>query len=192
MKNLFVILSVCFVAIAFSSCLTQRKVEDWNRKHPDQSAAYCATHFPCKVQDSTVTEQTDSTAYNEAVDELNQSVNALNAINDSLLFELQHKDTVCTKYAPVILKLQAKMNALRDSIKNIPPKIIEKKIRARWVDNAAIQSAEGKAAATDRDNAVLKDRLASIEKKFAKWKTFGIGCIVGLALLILLLILIKR
>lgn len=191
MKNPRAILSLC-LATVLTACVTQSKVEDWNRSHPVESAAYCANNYPCKPQDSTTTEQTDSIAFNLALENLLQKATGLSSLNDSLLQVIESRDSACMRYVPVILELQRRFTALRDSFKRLPPKIVYRTTTRTEIDDAAVKAAEGKAAAKEKENAVLQDRLEAAQKKLNGWKIFGIGCGVGLLLMLLTLILLKR
>lgn len=164
------VILLCALPALLGSCLTQSKVEDWNRRHPEQAATYCAQQYPCKVQDSTVTEDTAAAAFTGAAGQIDQAAAALAATNDSLLQELQGRDTLCAKYAPVIRQLQAGIANLRDSLKKMPPKVVTKTVKERWIDNAAVTAATARAERTAAEKALIEQRLTDAQTGRRHWR----------------------
>lgn len=54
------------ILLLLTSCVTQKKVNNWLGNHPDKAAEYCADRFPPDTLTKTVIEQTDSAGYYDA------------------------------------------------------------------------------------------------------------------------------
>jgi hypothetical protein len=106
MKQLIYILAI----ILFSSCITERKANNWFNQHKRKAAAYCHVNFPVDTTNKVEFKFVDSSAYHNAY--LNVS-----HLADSLFFALDSVTHIPGKpYRPNI-----------DSLR----KVVDKEIRTR-------------------------------------------------------------
>lgn len=106
--NIFIYIILC---LAFTSCVTQKKVNNWLDNHPMEAAGYCADNFPPDTVTRTVVENIDSAGYYDAY--MNMSYLA-----DSLFFRL---DSI--QHLPPGNRPKINIDSLR--------KIVDKEIRKR-------------------------------------------------------------
>lgn len=100
--------------VLLSSCLTQKKVNNWLDDHEQEAAGYCATKFPPDTLTKTVIENIDSAGYFDAY--MNMSYLA-----DSLMSEIERKAATATPDNPY------KPNI--DSIRRVVDKEIRKRLK---------------------------------------------------------------
>jgi hypothetical protein len=79
-KNIFIIL----LAIYFTSCMTENKVNRWNDNHEAQAAGYCADKFPPDTTTRVITDSVDTKAYEAAY-------NGMATYADSLFMQLKQQ-----------------------------------------------------------------------------------------------------
>jgi hypothetical protein len=117
MKNYLILL------VLLIGCTTEKKVNTWNESHKDRAAKYCSENFPClpgKPDSIIKFIPGDTTSYNQAILELQQALDQVNEINDSLIRVLI-SDTNCRKYAAAVEDLQAENFKLKGRIRTIRP-----------------------------------------------------------------------
>lgn len=102
------------IVLLFTSCITQKKVNNWLDDHPTEAAGYCADNFPPDTLTKTVIEQTDSAGYYDAY-------MGMAYLADSLMNELQRKSGAATPDKPY------KPNI--DSIRGVIDKEIRKRLK---------------------------------------------------------------
>lgn len=174
-----------FFGCSISGCTTQSKVQNWNNKHPELAAQYCADKFPAK--DSVYVKEVllpgDSTEYLKSIDDLNQSVNALNEINDSLIRVLV-TDTACNKYLFTIRSLQRENAILKQKIAVIkcPKDTIRKDSIIIRRDRAREFVLEAQIAALQQDTAKLKAQVLGLKEKVSGKNKLIWWLIIALAL----------
>lgn len=112
-----------WLTLVATGCLTSGKVARWNREHPELAARYCADNFPPAIGDTVVSTRIDSADYIKYLDELQQSVLALNSVNDSLLLALTDKDTTQDSRASFAAYIDYTNNLVKRLL-NTPPKIV--------------------------------------------------------------------
>jgi hypothetical protein len=159
-----VLLFILFLMALMTSCTTAKKATHYFNNHLEVGAKWCAEVFPVAEVDSNSTTTFDSTAYIVSLKELQEWVNHLNNINDSLLYELIDKDTTCSKYAPIIRYLRAQNDKLNDKLGNIKP-IVKYEYKEKKVLDSALMRARGAAAA--RRIEVLEGQITEKDKQIA-------------------------
>jgi hypothetical protein len=174
-----------FFGCSVGGCTTQSKVQNWNNKHPELAAQYCADKFPAKdsVSIKEVFLPGDSAEYLKSIDDLNQSVNALNEINDSLIRVLV-ADTACNKYLFTIRSLQRENTILRQKIAAIkcPKDTIRKDSIIYRRDRAQEFVLETQINALQQDTSKLKAQVAGLKGKVSSKNKHIWWLIIALAL----------
>lgn len=148
MKNLFF-----FVVFGFMvSCQPGKRAVKYFDANPAKGADWCAVNFPALPVDTTITYQSDSSQYHEAIVSLVGLVDSL----------LNNRDTVTIEGKEYIL-----VKANVDSIRSALSKEIKSKLKP-CVDKIEIRTI------TKIDNAALTDcsnKLASEHEKYIKAET---------------------
>jgi hypothetical protein len=107
-----------------TGCLTEKKVSRWNQEHPRQAAEYCAEKFPAQIGDTITLTRSDSTDYLQYIADLEHSVQDLNAVNDSLIFQALSADTSCRRYWHFFSNYRSSVDGLLQRLNKAPPVII--------------------------------------------------------------------
>lgn len=164
LRNWRGIAAVTIILLVLFGCVNQKKVTRWNNEHARQAAEYAEKHFPCQPGDTTVISNfIDSAAYNQSIVELNESLDVLNEINDSLLYRLLNIDTSCKQYVSVISRLQKKAEDLQYQVKHVKPTVVTVEKVHTVIDSA-------KAVATRLMNDELVTENNDQEKQIIQWK----------------------
>ena len=195
-----------FLFIAIATCNTgcatlqerkekrqEEKVKVWNALHPEKEAKNCAEKYPCKG-DSIITVSFDSSEYLLTIEDLIQRFLIVDNLNDSLLQELDYRDSACKKYAPVISRLRSEVAQLQYQVQHQKPVIQKETITNTIVDSAALKGALLENARILKENAqLIKERDEWKEKaltssgnaKARLWMAIASG-VLNLFLMVLL------
>lgn len=178
---------ILFVVACFllCSCMTDKKVAQYNREHPEQHAKGCAETFP--VKESTVIVTDTLYAENE------ETVNSLLTYADSVSQIAEERNKAIQSVNDLLQKSEneknyseAIVNELQTKIKNIPSiniealkKSIEAKVRAEIkpaVNTSAVTTKRDIAQETvyknERDKA--QGEADKYHKKFDNWKKIAL------------------
>lgn len=104
-------ITIALLLVLFTSCITQKKVNNWLDDHPTEAAGYCADNFPPDTISKVITKNIDSADYYNAY--MNMAYLA-----DSLFFRL---DSI--QHLPPGERPKINIDSLR--------KIVDKEIRKR-------------------------------------------------------------
>lgn len=184
---IFALVCICFGLL--SSCTTERKVLKYLDTHQELLAKECAEAYPVKESDSTTTTTFDSSEYIRSIADLKEWIGHLNNINDSLLYDIIHKDTTCAKYAPIIRYLRAQNAKLEGRLANIKPVVLKEYTEKKVIDSAAmavknnqIKALQAQLQAKDKSIAVLQDNVKEAKEGRNWWRTAALltWCVIAL------------
>lgn len=185
-----VIIIISFLAViifSFTACINAKKVQRWNDDHPELEAKNCFQKYPARPGDTTVSNTVDSFDYSRDLFDVNEYINVLNSINDSLAAVLQLKDTACNKYVSALQKQKMQILKLQDKASNMRPLIIHNDTVFRKLDSAALHGFR-------LENSRLLGEIENNEKDLASSKSVAkirmwmliASCILNVLLIVLL------
>jgi hypothetical protein len=158
-------------------CTTEKKVTKWNESHKDRAAKYCSEVFPCLPgkPDSIIKFLPGDTAgYNQAILELQQNLDIVNEINDSLIRVLI-ADTSCKKYAAAVEDLQRQNDKLKHNVRTVSKPVHDtslKVIRIPYADSSRDYYLQAQVNQC-HDEGIKKDvKISELNNAVKKYKKF--------------------
>jgi hypothetical protein len=166
------LLPIILILLLISSCKAirearderkERKVEEWNLLHPEKSAQWCADHYPCTGDSTTVSDTLIADNYDYTL------------LIDSLLLEIEKRDSGWTRFvdsattqtAEVYRKAlvnckkakdasDAAFRKLQAQYKPCIPDTIKITKRVSTIDSAAVSALRLKAFRLEKENIDLR------------------------------------